>query len=377
MFPVIDVAGSAYERGQQYGVQARDQIRASIAGYARVFAHYATWDWRQVVTHAESFLPAIESFGSRYLDELRGIADGAEVGLLDVVSINLRTEVMFAAKAQNAKATLPSIGECTSFAAVGPDGRVLAGQNWDWLPQAKKTVVVLRARQPDGPDFVTVVEAGLLAKFGLNSAGLAVLTNALISSEDAGTPGVPYHLMLRGLLDCTSASEALGRIHQAERSSSANYLIAHRDGLAFDVEARPGGFSNTHYLDPDERGVLLHTNHFLHPGFSAADVGAQLMTDSRLRLQRVRRHLRLADGHDLQTFEQALADHAGYPDSVCCHPNSADHELEQGLTVTSALIDVGAGELAISCGPACGGFHPVSTGFAAPPHPGPAALSVK
>jgi len=377
VFPVIDVTGSAYERGLQYGAQAREPIRANIAGYARVFAHYANWSWAQVVAHAETFLPAIESFGTQYLDELRGVADGAEVGLLDIVSINIRTEVMFAAKAQNANATLPSIGECTSFAALGSDGAVLAGQNWDWLPQAKETVVVLRARQPDGPDFVTVVEAGLWAKFGLNSAGLAVLTNALVSSEDAGAPGVPYHLMLRGLLDCTSASAALGRIHEAERSSSANYLIAHRDGLAFDVEARPGGFSNTHYLDPDERGVLVHTNHFLHPAFDAADVGAQLMTDSRLRLQRVRRHLRLTGCADARTFAQALADHAGYPDSVCCHPNAADHELEQGLTVTSALVDVRAGELRLSHGPACGGYDTVATGFAYPSSVDASALSVK
>lgn len=363
LFPIIDTHGSHYERGAQYGRQARDQVRLSIEGYAKVFQHYAKWEWSQVIAHARTFLPAIDDFASEYMEEMRGIADGARVDLLDILSINLRTEVMFAAKAQTAAATLPRIGECTSFAALGSDGSVLAGQNWDWLPQSRATVVVLRAHQEHAPDYITVVEAGLLAKFGLNSSGLSVLTNALVSSEDAGAPGVPYHVMLRALLDCSSASEALGRIHQADRSSSANYLIAHRDGLAFDVEARPGGFSKTHYHDPDARGVLLHTNHFLHPHFDAADVGAQLMTDTRLRLQRVRRLVNSNDSLDLASFEAALTDHVGYPDSICCHPNPADHDLEQGLTVTSAVMDVRAGRIAITRGPACGGFEPVETGF--------------
>ena len=54
--------------------------------------------------------------------------------------------------------------------------------------------MVLEAEQDEGPRFVTVVEAGLLAKFGLNSAGVGILTNALVCDGDTGEPGVPYHV---------------------------------------------------------------------------------------------------------------------------------------------------------------------------------------
>jgi isopenicillin-N N-acyltransferase-like protein len=56
---------------------------------------------------------------------------------------------------------------------------------------------VLEVRQDEGPDFVTVVEAGLLAKTGMNAAGLGLVTNALVTDADVGEPGLPYHVLLR------------------------------------------------------------------------------------------------------------------------------------------------------------------------------------
>ena len=47
-FPRVRVAGTAKERGRQYGKQARDQVHRSVTGYRDVFAHYTGWDWDQV-----------------------------------------------------------------------------------------------------------------------------------------------------------------------------------------------------------------------------------------------------------------------------------------------------------------------------------------
>ena len=114
--------------------------------------------------------------------------------------------------------------------------------------------MVLEARQDEGPDFVTVVEAGLLAKTGMNSSGLGLVTNALVTAADTGTPGIPYHLALRAILDCETVSDALAALQSGERSSAANYLIAHRDGSVVNVEAAPGDFSQLYLLFPAGRG---------------------------------------------------------------------------------------------------------------------------
>jgi isopenicillin-N N-acyltransferase-like protein len=353
VFPVITVKGSAYERGRQYGVQARDRVHRSITAYAELFEYFADWDWLRATAEAERFLPAIKDFGAQYVDELAGIADGADVALKDILAINVRTEIMFSARVRTAVAQAAP-AECSAFASIAPNGHVVAGQNWDWAPFAIDTVVVLQAVLDDGPAFITVVEAGLLAKFGANSDGLAVITNALACTEDKGDKAVPYHVMLRALLDCGTTQEALECLEQAPRASSANYLLADRTGAMVDVEARPGGPSRLHRLEPDDHGVLLHTNHFTSPDFNAVDYTDLVATTSKFRLSRLAETVEPAgDKSDLAVFAAALSDHTNQPDSVCRHPDPSLPGPEQSMTVASALIDLTAGQIKLSEGPPC------------------------
>src|SRR5580704_9661651 len=282
--PRVRVAGTPYDRGRQYGTQARDRIRLSVQAYQRVFAHYTGWDWPDVRRAAAGFEAPIAAFRPAYL--------------ADVLAINVRTEVMYAAKARQAPLATrvsanfrPLPAECSAFAVVPAPGHAqtptLLGQNWDWLLHSAQTLIVLEARPDDGPDFVTVVEAGLLAKAGLNAAGLGLVTNALVTDADLGAPGLPYHVLLRAILDCATVTEALKVLQAGTRSSSANYLIAHASGAALDVEAAPGDFTRLYPQFPDQ-GLLLHTNHFLSPRLHPVDVSLWAMPDSAIRLQRLR-----------------------------------------------------------------------------------------
>ena len=117
-FPHVRVRGGARQRGRRYGELAGARVRRSIQAYDAVFAHYAQWDPARVRREALRYVEPIEAFGPAYLEELRGIAEGAGVPFDDVLAINVRTEVMYAAKARNAAAMLPRTLECTAFAAV-------------------------------------------------------------------------------------------------------------------------------------------------------------------------------------------------------------------------------------------------------------------
>ena len=338
-FPHVRVEGGPRERGRSYGEQAGERVRRSIDAYRDVFRSYAGWEWATVIDHARAYADPIERFDPVYLEEIRGIAEGAGVDEADVLAINVRTEVMFAAKARDAERR---VGECSAFAvtpARSAEGHTLIGQNWDWLLHSAETVVVLEARQPDRPDYVTVVEAGLLAKTGMNSSGVGLVTNALVSADDRGEPGVPYHVALRAILDAETISDAYAALQRAPRSSSANYLIAHRDGLAVNIEGAPGDFS-TLFLTFPEDGLLLHTNHFASVQLSGADVGLWVMPDSPFRLERLREQLGGAPSLTLKDVRHALADHAGHPSGVCCHPDERWDPLEQGETVASVLMDL-------------------------------------
>jgi isopenicillin-N N-acyltransferase like protein len=354
--PRVRVEGTHYERGRQYGAQARTRVRLSVRAYQRVFAHYTGWDWPTVRRLAAGFEAPIAGFRPAYLEEMRGIADGSGLDLADVLAINVRTEVINAALARQAPlgGTMPA--ECSAF-AIAPgqgSGPTLVGQNWDWLLHSAQTLVVLEARQDDAPDFVTVVEAGLLAKAGMNSAGLGLVTNALVTDADTGAPGRPYHVLLRAILDCATVTEALAVLQSGIRSSSANYLIAHSSGAALDVEAAPGDFTRLYPLFPDH-GVLLHTNHFLSPRIHPVDLSLWAMPSSAVRLQRLRAGASQAAA--LDDFRALLADHADYPRGICAHPDPAVHPCEQGATIASVLMDLSAGRLWVAAGNPCQAPH--------------------
>lgn len=304
---------------------------------------------------AARFRAPIEAYDRRYLEEIEGIAEGAAVDDLDVLAINVRTEIMFAATARDADAARRLPGECSAFAALPgrtADGRLLIGQNWDWLPHAAETTVVIEARQDDRPDYVTVVEAGLLAKFGLNSSGIALLTNALVSAADTGALGVPFHVLLRAILDAETPSDAVAALARAQRASSANYLIGHEHGIAIDVEAPPGDVSLLRLIYP-EHGLLLHTNHFLGR-LDRRDVSILAMPDSPIRLARLRQlFAEHPEPLDVPFLQAVLADHVTYPLGVCCHPDPRLPEPERSLTLAAAVIDVAERTLWLAPGNPC------------------------
>jgi isopenicillin-N N-acyltransferase-like protein len=352
----VRVEGTSYQRGRQYGQQAAARVHQSVQAYQQVFAHFAGWDWATVRREAARFEVPIGAFRPAYLEEMRGIAGGAGLDLADVLAINVRTEVMYSAKARLAPLaykTFPS--ECTAFARVpapGQPGAALIGQNWDWLLHSAQTLVVLEVRQDDGPDFVTVVEAGLLAKTGMNAAGLGLVTNALVTDADLGEPGLPYHVLLRALLDCSTVAEALRVLAAGPRSSSANYLITHASGAAVNVEAAPGDFTRLYPLFPED-GVLRHTNHFLAPDIGpgpVTDLALWAMRSTLVRLQRLRA---ATTASSLDDFGTVLADHADYPYSICAHPDPAEHPCEQGATIASVLMDLTAREIWLAAGNPC------------------------
>lgn len=357
-YPHVRVRGTAYERGVQYGEQAASRVRRSVDAYGNVFRRWAELDWPAVRHAASAYLPAVSAIvgGERYLDEMRGIARGSGVGFEDILAINFRTEVMFSAKARLADASASLPAECTAVAVLpsaSADGHTLAAQNWDWLVHAYETLVVLEVDQEEGPRFVSLVEAGLLAKFGMNAAGIGVLTNALVCEHDRGEPLIPYHVMLRSLHDATSISDALSRLQAVRRASSANYLIVHRDGLAVDVEAMPGDFSRLLLEQPDD-GLLSHTNHYLSARFPARDVGLWLMPDSPFRLQSLRAFLNQRRGRlDAESIQQGLSLHDNHPLGVCSHPVAGLDEGEREATIVSAVMDLDTRCMWIADGPPC------------------------
>lgn len=354
-YPHVRVKGDPRERGRQYGEQAAGRIGRSIEAYRDVFQALAGWDWKKVREEAAAFEAPVRHYNARCAEEMAGIAEGARVPLEDVLAINVRTEVMFAALARAAERDRGGAPECTSVVALpsATAGHTLLAQNWDWLPHCFETVVVLEAEQDEGPDYVTIVEAGILAKVGMNSSGIAVGTNSLVSADDVGAPGVPFHVIVRALLDAETMSDALRFIAHASRSSSANYLIAHEEGTALSVETAPGDYSRVFPVMPKD-GVVCHTNHFISPTFAGKDVSLWAMPDSPFRLERLCESLRTRESDVSPELLQGIfRDHADYPMGICFHPDPRERPADQGATVFSAIWDLPGRRLYLADGAPC------------------------
>jgi len=106
--------------GLQHGKAAKIEIERCITFYAGLFLKNCKQTWPQVLSHASLFEKnALEKWPA-YHEEMRGIADGSGRELLDIVALNVRTEINFG---------LFSDG-CTSLAWKAGE-RSWLGQNWD------------------------------------------------------------------------------------------------------------------------------------------------------------------------------------------------------------------------------------------------------
>lgn len=351
-WPVVVAAGGPRERGRAYGAAARDRVHGSIELYEAVFAHYTGFDWAAVRQRAGTFVEAIESVDVQLLPELEGIAEGAGVDAEDVLALNVRTEVMYGLGIR-AK-------ECTSLALTGSrsaDGHVLLAQTWDWKPKARETCVLLVMAPHDRPGFVTLVEAGLLAKVGMNASGLGVVTNALVSSEDRGRPGAPYHAILRRILTSRSLAEAVDAVRRPVRASSANYLIGSADEGIVDAEAAPGGPDLMRTIEGE---ALFHTNHFLRPDRPFKDLSRLDGPDSPDRYAAVEAAVEakveanVALGLDtVIDLLQGHADAAGGDGSVCAHGDPSEPPEADYVTISAVAMDLTAGRLQLTDGNPC------------------------
>ena len=353
-FRLIEISGAPLERGQQYGERAADLIQFNLAGYRRLFEHNVSLDWSEVLTQARQYLDPIKQYAPHLLEEMRGIAEGATVSLDEVLALNCRTEIL-------SMGTIPLCGECTAV-FVAPEatanGHALVAQNWDWSNVLRGGMVLLRVEQPGWPTVLTLTEAGMVGKIGFNNAAIppmkgskaavGVVTNFL--QHDHRRVGVPFHLILREALNASRLGLAVAAIYRDVRADSGNYLLAHADGEAIDLETTPSGVG---FLYPQD-GLLVHTNHFVTPRLQAGDMGIAPSEHTLLRYGRAVHVLHAQVGRiTVETLKNVFRDHFNRPYSICRHPDPGLSEIERGATLASMIVDLTAGEMHVAAGEPC------------------------
>lgn len=356
--PVLEVRGSALERGRQYGEAAKDLIRNSLNHYEVAVGEATGLSWSQVLERSEQWLDTCRRYAPDLMDEIKGVAEGAGTGLRDILTLNARGEIIYDSSfAAPADKDEPVLDGCSSFSMIregSGDGHVYAGQNWDWLHGSSESLMVLRIVQDPLPTVMMQVEAGQIGRQGANSAGLALNANGLGGRFD-DTVGVPQAFIRRRVLNSAGLLEAMRVLKQAPQHIASNALVTHHDHFSIDLETTPGAHG---WMYPEE-GLLVHGNHyqaFMPPQLSADYRPSSI--DSLFRVPRLREGL-LACREATTTEEvrslihAALADHLGHPKSICAHPDPVETPSEQVSTLLSSLVDLTTGEYMVAPGMPC------------------------
>lgn len=350
MFPVIEIAGSPFERGRQHGERARSRVERSLANYRALFEHSGL-AWNEVQAIAARYARPIRELDAGLYEEIEGIASGAGRSTAELLALNARTEILppsFPEKASPewiaAMKGGADPGECTAI-AVQPSrsatGGALLAQNWDWLGSQRESLVLLRAEKQG---YVTLTEAGMLAKIGLNRHGLGVCLNILRSNADGSSTGVPVHVVLRKLLDCTSVAEAEALARRLRHASSSNILCADAAGGAASLELSPAGAG----IVRGEDGTLCHTNHFLDPAQLAGAVTPPPSFSTESRLACARRHAASHPRLGLDELQRLLRDESDGLLSICRKPDPTLPWYARVESVASVIMELSRGVMHVA-----------------------------
>ena len=337
-FPFIEVSGTPHNAGLQYGRKAATRIHRSIDICRRLFAEKGV-EWAQARRAAPRFATRIEQVYPRIAEEMRAVAQGADVPFEDIVTINARTELLhgYFGKAREAGEDVDGCTGAVALPGTTREGHMIHAQNWDWRDECVESSIVLKFVPDAGPSMLIFGEAGVMASVGLNNAGLAITSNHLESEGDGKREGLPNPIVKRQVLSQCGLGPAIETVLEAERSSSTNFLLSHREGEAFALEATP---ERVFWLTPEE-DLLVHANHFVSPAARATvhDVGLLTIADSLYRDSRVRRHLSRDRGRiTLSTIQAAFQDRFGAPRAVCRSPMPG----KVSATIATIIMDTTA-----------------------------------
>jgi hypothetical protein len=242
--PLLDLVGTSRERGRAHGEALREQIERSLDLFGQ---HTGIRPGSDELGDRAGYLEAAERWTPGSVEELRGIADGADVPFGAIFDLNLADE----------RRVFGSLGRCSSLGLrAGAGGRPVSGQTMDTPAWFGDLRVLLRATDDEtGLTTLAFTIAGIPALCGVNDAGVSVWCNALYQLAASPT-GVPVSCVVSHLLSTGTLAEATAFALSVPHAAGQHYLLCGPDGIVSlecsgrsVVEARTSG------------NAVWHTNH--------------------------------------------------------------------------------------------------------------------
>jgi hypothetical protein len=327
------VTGKPRERGRQYGKQFATAIAEFLEKeIVTPFSQKVTRD--EMLRYAGQCAKEIRAYSPEVYDELEGMAEGAGVGLEDVIAITLHEEFYH-------QGILPKAEHCTAI-AVGPpdtdDKHAYVGQTWDWFVSLYGVSQLLLWKRATGPSVLAYSYPGLWVGAGLNSEGIALCWTSAEGKDIAGPRvGIPSYVLIAQMLYQASLKDALEEARRAKHAGSFTFVLADGEGRLANVEG-----------SPKELAIEEHNGHLARVLF-----GSRKMTGTP-EGQRVKYHPRGQKMYDLLGESKGKLNRVRLKDllsnqSICAC--DATNEPRQVRTIDAMLFDTTKREALVTRGP--------------------------
>jgi len=342
--PMICVKGSHREIGRQIGEACRPQVLHSLNNARELVAEaFGTLQltWEGSLNQARKYIPFAQERYPQYVEELTGIAEGANVPVDDLVVLNGMEAVTTDAL---------HLQKCTSMAVNqerSANGHVLLAHNEDWLPEDEPDVYIIHVSPDDEPPFLAMTYGGLLPNIGFNAHGIAQTCDSVYPSDCR--VGIPRLVASRAVLSAPTPAEAIRHMLASHRAAGYNHLLVHESGELYNVEVSSRRFAVLYAHE----GVIAHTNHYLDPNMQAVESEPDELVATRVRYFRALRLLRQTPLHTKETLLAIQRDHVNYQDSICNHAVDESRPLDREKTITAMLMDLTERKLYATWGNPC------------------------
>ncbi len=325
-FPVFEIGAQDYfELGQKIGARAKARVHSGLKRRKKWMADlkkFADADRRK---RFDPFLAALKRNFPDYLDELKGIAQGAEVDFDLIFTLNLNPELSAMMRAGREE-------DCSTVIAKTGD-KILLGHNEDGSEQYLDLMFLLKAKTPAGKIFFALTYPGIIPGNGpgINNQGIIHTCNYIGGKKFQ--EGIPRYFIDRAMLEADSMDQAISfGSHPARAYSQAHNLVSISEKRAVMLES-----SVSKVAVKEVNGILPRTNHYILPEMRDEPEFASYQMNSLPRLKALEAELAGISPEQInaELILKSLSSHKNSPISPCRHKNKA----VPGATLGTFIFD--------------------------------------
>jgi predicted choloylglycine hydrolase len=343
--------GSPYERGLAHGETLRSQIHEVVGRWKGELARMYQMDADEAIdrfVRGTDFAPAIQRWTPGLLDEIRGIAAGADIDGETMLAFQLLDEMW-----SNEDVFFAEHCSSLGFPPHGSEPAYVA-QNVDVESFRDGFQVLLHIKHADSDlESFVLSTAGLIGFNGMNNRSVGICCNALVPLRGC-RDGLPVACVIRGVLEQQSAQAAVTFLRTIRHASGQNYIVG-GPAQVVDLECSA---NQVVPVEPDGPcGVVWHTNHPLvnddYNTWYEAESNL-FFPNSTARYQSMQRRLsHPPQGTRLDQIKEILASKDSAENPICGSKGEEEFYTRLGMfTFASTIMILGdAPALCVSFGP--------------------------